>query len=175
VKFEHLIAKYVTGNLTTKDLPQVALVAMDEGLESESTIILAGLEKNENSFVIESYFNLAIKELGLTIPGKRDAALKYAIGISQEVINGEKDLITGVSEIYQKALGSYNFFGETKEYAYDSIYFERVYGLYDEYDDLTNELVQISGDYSREKLMAENRQELIKELIAWKEKLSSII
>jgi hypothetical protein len=171
MKFEQLIAKYVTGALTTSQLPQIAYIGIEEGLQSQSLDILAGLEKNENPFIIEQYFNSAIKELGFVIPKLRTAAIKYAIGVADEIIKGERDIILGVSEIKNKAIDSYDFFSESKEYVYDSIFFEKVYGIYYECDDLTNDLVQIGGDKSRVQLITEARQELLVELVKWKEKI----
>jgi hypothetical protein len=71
LNFKQLVAKYVTGNLTTDQLPGIAYLAMVEGLDSPSLCILAGLEKNEDFYVIDRYFKLALKELDISIPDRR--------------------------------------------------------------------------------------------------------
>ncbi len=167
MKFEQLVAKYVTGNLSADQLPHVAYVGIEEGLQSESLDILAGLEKNESPFVIEKYFNSAIKELGFSIPQRRAAAIIYAIGVAEEIIRGEKDIISGVSEIKNKAIDCYDFFSESKQYVYDSIFFEKVYGIYDVYDELINDAIQLAGDKPRNQLIIETREELLTELVEW--------
>jgi hypothetical protein len=41
------IAKYVTGYLTTNQLPDIGVTGLEEGLDTPSLCILAGLSKNE--------------------------------------------------------------------------------------------------------------------------------
>jgi len=175
MNFKQLIAKYTTGNISTDQIPQLGIAALLEGLDTPSICILAGLDKNENSFVKEHYLKLALNELNIGMPNKRQAALEYACAIADEIISGEKELIAGVSEIKNKAIDSYDFWSENQKYVYDSIGFEIVYGLYDEYDDLQNDLMQISRDKSREELIIEVKTQLLDELTKWKEKIQSIL
>ena len=124
MNFKQLIAKYATGNISTDQIPQLGIAALSEGLYTPSICILAGLDKNEDWFVKEHYLKLALDELNITMPDKRQAALEYACAIADEVISGEKELIAGVSEIKNKAVDSYDFWSENQKYVYDSIGFE---------------------------------------------------
>jgi hypothetical protein len=173
LNFRQQIAKYVTGNVTTDQLPDIAVQGLEEGLDTPSLCILAGLSKNENPFQIEHYFKLTLEELNIELPDRRQAALEYALAIVDEILEGEKEIIQGTKEIYCNAIDSYDFFSETKDFCFDSIGFEAVYGLYDTYEDL------LVADYSwkmfktNKQLMIEVKAELLDELKKWKEKMEN--
>lgn len=123
----------MTGNLTTSQLPEIAILGLEEGLESESLLILGSLSRNDNSFEINEYFEKVIKELDIEFPEKRQAAIIYAQGIIDDILTGEIEIIEGIYEIKNKAIDSFDFFSESQKYCYDSIGFEKIYGLFDEY------------------------------------------
>ncbi len=129
MNFRQQIAKYVTGNLTTEQLPDIGVSGLEEGLDTPSLCILAGLRKTESPFQIDHYFKLTLEELNIKFPDKRQAAIEYALAIVDEILDGKKDVIIGTREIIYKAIDSYDFFSETKQYCYDSIGFETAYGL----------------------------------------------
>ena len=56
MNFTESISNYILENLTTKDLPKIGIIALNENLESVSIYILAGMSKNDNSFEILQYF-----------------------------------------------------------------------------------------------------------------------
>lgn len=174
MKFKQLIAKYVTENLCLSQLPELALVGLEEGFESESLLILAGMNNNDNSFEINQYFERTLYELNIELPEKRKAALIYAEGIIDEIIEGKKDVIKGTYEIYNNAIGSYDFFSETIEYCYDSVGFAKAYGLYDNYYDLKDSDYRWDRKKSNEILMKEIRNELFEELKNWKVQLETV-
>ena len=62
--FREQIVKYVTGNMTTNQLPDIGVSGLEEGLDSPSLRILAGLSENENFFQIDNYFKQTLEELG---------------------------------------------------------------------------------------------------------------
>ena len=173
MNFRQQIAKYVTGNVPTNQLPDIAVQGLEEGLDTTSLCILAGLSKNETSFQIEHYFKLTLKELKIELPNRRQAAIEYALAIVDEILEGEKEIIQGTKEIYSNAIDSYDFFSETKDFCFDSIGFEAVYGLYDTYSNL------LEADHSWEmfktnmQLMIEVKAELFDELKKWKDKIKN--
>lgn len=171
MNFKQLIGQYVIGNLLTEQLPQVAYKGLEEGFDSPSLVMLAGIEKGESSFVVEKHFKAALIELNIDIPDKRSAALEYATIIAQEIIDGKKNVFEGVGEIIYKVIRRGDFESYTTLYIYDGIFFERVYGLYYEYDGLENDLMHVSGDKSREQLILETRHDLLEELKKWKAKV----
>jgi hypothetical protein len=168
VEFRQLLAKYVSGNLSSNQVPEMSYVAFEEGYESPSLWILAGLEKNEDQYIIDKYLQLSVNEMGIEIPDKRNATLQYANALAGEVIKEERDLIAGIEEII-RVLKNYNFESETQQFVFDSIFFQRVYGEYCQYEDLMDSIVDWK---SNEELIKDFKVELLNELKAWNEKMS---
>jgi len=169
--FRQKIAKYVTGNMTSDQLPDIGMTGLEEGLDAPSLCILAGLTKNESPFEIEHYFKLALDELKIALPDKREAAIEYAIGIVGEIIEGKKGIIKGTREIRYKALDSYDFFSEDEQYCYDSIGFETAYGLFDTFEELSNAVIPWQIEKTNEQLMTKTKTELFGELKKWRDKI----
>jgi hypothetical protein len=169
LNFRQLISKYVTGNMATEQLPDIAIKGLEENLDTPSLCILAGLNQPENFYLIDHYFKLTLEELNLKLPDKRQAAIEYSLAIVDEILDGQKNIIYGTYEIYNKALGSYNFDSEFKRYRYDSINFAKAYGLYWTYDDLSNSDYPWQAGKTNEQLMEEVKEELFAELKVFKE------
>ena len=106
----------MTGNATTSQLPDIAIIGLEEGLDSPSLQILAGLNKNENPFQVDDYFRRTLQELNIKLPDKRQAAIEFGIVIAEQIIAGKIDLIIGTKQIIDKAINVYDFFSETKSY-----------------------------------------------------------
>lgn len=159
----------MTGNLTTDQLPDIAVTGLEEGLDTPSLCILAGLSKNENPFQLDHYFKLTLEELNIKLPDKRQAAIEYAIAIVDEILDGKKDIIIGAREIRYKVIDSYDFFSESKQYCYDSIGFETAYGLSDTFDELSNADKPWQAEKTNEQLKNETKAELLEELKKWKD------
>jgi hypothetical protein len=167
VNFRQQISNYILGNLTTSDLPKVALIGLEDGLDSESLIILAGLGENNNAFEINSYFNKVIDELGIQIPDKKTAALEiiryYADLIKSKLI----DPYLGVEKIVQEVFYKTDFFDDSKEYVYDCIGFERIYGLYDTCCELEAADRPWDRNKTNQELIEGFKKELIIEIEKW--------
>ena len=170
MNFKQLVAKYAFGALSPDKISEFALIGFSEGFESPSLLVLAGFDKNESLFEIEKYFKLAMAELEIKVPDRRTAAIYYANGIAEEVIEGKRDIISGIRAI-KNILDDYGFYSENIAYVYDSIYFEKVYGLYDTYDDLEETNIEQDPNKSNHVLMAETKIELREELKYWSEKI----
>ena len=156
--------------MTTDQLPDIAIKGLEENLDSPSLFILAGLNHADNFFQIEHYFRLTLEELNLRLPDKRQASIEYSLAIVDEILDGKKDIIPGTYEIYDKALGSYDFELENKNYWYDSIDFAKAYGLYVTYDDLSTADYPWQAGKTNEQLMTEVKEQLFDELKVFKEK-----
>ncbi|MEO8416532.1 MAG: hypothetical protein ABI472_22905 [Ginsengibacter sp.] len=160
----------MTGNATISQLPDIAIVGLEEGLDSPSLWILAGLNKNENPFQVDDYFRRTLQELNIKLPDKRQAAIEFGIAIAEQIIAGKIDLIIGTKQIIDKAIHNYDFFSETENYCYDSIGFETVYGVYYNYEDLVYADHPWQVDKTNEELLTEVKAELLEELRKWIEK-----
>jgi hypothetical protein len=173
--FKQLIAKYITGNILPNKMPEFAYSGMKEGYDSPSLYILAGLEDIEDSYETDKYFKLALDELGLAIPDRRQAALQYASALAEQLINNKTDVYSGVKAIIDTAIGKYDFNSENKQHVYDSIFFDEVYGLYDTCDDLLDAKVDWIKDKSNEQLVVEVKKELFEALKVWNDEVKSLI
>jgi len=170
LNFRQQIARYVAGNLTTSQLPDIGVKGLEEGLDSPSLCILAGLNNNENPFQIEQYFKLTLEELKIELPDKRKAALEYASALIDEILEGHNEIIQGTKEIFHNAIDSYDFFSENKAFCYDSIGFEAVYGLFVTYNDLLEADYRWQIGKTNKQLMERVKGELWEELKKWREK-----
>ena len=174
MNFKQQIAKYVTGNLRSDQLPNIGIAGLVWGLDSPSLCILAVLNKNDSPFEIDHYFKLTIEELNIKLPDLREAALEYALSTVDKIIDGKKEIISGTREIRYKAIDSYDFFDESIKYCYDSIGFEKAYGLFDTFEDLSNAKHRWQKGKTNEILMTETKTELLKELKKWRERLINV-
>ena len=172
MKFEQLIAKHVTGHLSNSQLPELAVIGLIEGFESESLLILASMSENDNTFEIRQYFTNSLRELEIKLPEIRQACLIYAEGVIEEIFENKKELIVGLREIKDNAIDEYDFYSETVRYCYDSIGFEKIYGLYVDYFEV-QECVTKWNKRKSEKLINSIKTELLIELKKWKEKLNN--
>ena len=74
MNFIETISNYVLENYSVKELPNIAMKALNENIESESIYILAGMDEKDNSFEILQYFNHSLDELQINLPSKAVAA-----------------------------------------------------------------------------------------------------
>lgn len=65
MNFNELLADYYLGNKTIGQLPEIALIGIQEGIESESLLILAGMNSNDNQHELAHYFEQAEFELNI--------------------------------------------------------------------------------------------------------------
>lgn len=155
---------YVLGNLRTDELPDIALKALQEGYDTPSLRILAGL--GSDILEIKEYLKLTLKEMDIELPklpNKANAWLMLIRYYIQQIIDRNVDPIEGVGKIIHDVLMKTDFCkGKDKKYAYDYIGFDKLYGLYYDYDDMTNTLVAVSNKF-RKKRIIKIREEIITE------------
>jgi len=174
MEFKKLVFQYALGNFTRDQLPAIAYKGLEEGFDSPSLVILAGIERNESPAVVDRYFELVLIELNIAIPNIKALTIECAILMAEEIIKNNADIIEGISDIFNRALNKYDFFSESKEFAFDSIYFERVNGLYWEYDDLSMAIEAWDEKKSNQDLMGEIKEHLFEELKIWLVNIKSI-
>ncbi len=169
MKFRQELAAYAAGDRKTDQLPDIAMAALEEGLDTPSLRILAGMSKSDNPFEIEKYFKQMLEELHIQLPDDRQAAIDYAVLITDRILLGDEDVITGARGIFYTALGEYPFEKESKKYAYDSIGLAKIYGLLDTYSDISEADIPWRKEKTNQELMDEVRAELLVELKKWTE------
>ena len=172
--FRQNISRFVTGDINLRSLPEIALQALEQDLDTPSLRILAGLPNNENEFVIEKYFKDTLKELSIDLPHKRQAAIEVGLAIAEEIFEGKQKVFEGVQNIKWKAIDAYPFYEETKHYCYDSIGFEKAYGLFDTIDDLRDAgATQWQSDKTNQELENELTKDLLTELTVWTKRMKN--
>lgn len=163
-------AHYVNGTLRTEQLPEIALHALEQGIESPSLIILAGIFPAETERIL-FYFHAALRELNLGLPQKRYAALLVAKEILEEILLGKRPVFEGVQKLLDDALDHYPFFEETRKYRFDSIGFAEPYGLFCSLDDLPFHRGFFRRKIPIEESVRKIEAELLSSLKAWQPRL----
>lgn len=139
MNFIESIANYVLANLTTKDLPKIAEIALSEQIESESVCILAGMNEGDHSFEIMHYFNSSLKELRLQMPEPAAAArvlTKYYLHqIVQNPQHAFEIMIKIDNEIYKKINRDHS----SPQYVGEALKLEHLYTWYREIQDWRDE------------------------------------
>ncbi len=171
MNFKRLVAQYFSGNLPAGKLPKASYVAFEEGYDSPSLWILAGLSDYDDSFEIEQYLKSSLKELSIPTPSKRKATIEYAKALAEEIIEGKRELVSGIHEIIYRAVSIFDFYAETISYVYDSILFEHVYGAYVEYTDFEAGYGWKTDQETIDTLL-ELKVDLLEELKKWNEKVT---
>ena len=155
------ISNYVLGNISLKDIPNIATQALIEGFDTSSLRILAGLRDN-NPWEIDQYLSSSLKELNLKIPNNEEAGLNVIIYYLNKIVGREIDPILGIEKCIYEVLYKVRSFSGSKRYAFDKIEFHCLYGLFYEYDDMMNPLVLVSDNY-RKKRICKIKDEIIEE------------
>jgi hypothetical protein len=167
MNFRQELTAYAAGDRTADQLPVIAMAGLEEGLDTPSLRILAGMDKSDNPFEIEKYFKQMLDELHIELADKRQTALDYALVIVDQILTGDEDVITGTHNIFTVALAKYPFEKETRRYVYDSIGLEKIYGLLDTYSDISEADIPWHKKKTNQELMDEVRVELLVELKKW--------
>jgi hypothetical protein len=89
--FQQKLSAYALGLLTNKDLPDIAMTGLEEDYDSESLRILAGHGSTDNSFVINDYFERTLKELKLTLKGRKEALIDVVAFYAENIVNNKVD------------------------------------------------------------------------------------
>jgi hypothetical protein len=111
-------------------------------------------------------------ELDIQLPATRKEALKYAMSIIDEMCIGNINVIDGTRDIIENVLYKYGFYEETKMYCFDSIGFEKAYGIYCNHGDLVDADYDWQPGKSNRELMTEVENRLLDELKIWKTRIN---
>jgi hypothetical protein len=165
--FNQKLANYVLGNYTSTDLPQIAMTGIEENLESESLLILAGFSKNENSLEAQFYLKKALSELKIELKNEKEAAIEMIYFYADEVLNEKISVSEGINTIERKIISNSNIWREDRGFSYDSIGLMPFYVLYWQLDELVN--AEYDWNLSnKNELILETEKDIKKELINWK-------
>ncbi len=162
------LASFVIGTLDLSQWPAIALQAMEDGYDSPSLVILAGLPEDEEPWRIETYLQAALRELNLLLPTERCAALIVAQAITDKISSGNISVWDGIQRLLDEVIDQPFFEESDDRYAYDGIGFSNVYGLLHSFDELPIRPAfpwQKSTSYGKQ--VDELEQKLLQSLQTW--------
>ena len=102
-RLEVAASKVVLGILSSEELTNVATLALEDGCDSPSLRILAGLslaEADEARVVLEQ----ALAELNSAVPSARDAVMCLARETAKGILSGSVEAYEGGKQIWQLSL-----------------------------------------------------------------------
>jgi hypothetical protein len=117
VKTNKLLADIHIGVVTSEDYVQWAVACLESGEDSKNIRILASLQKPLYSSEVDFYFSRCLKDLGWTIPQRRECLLNYARDLAQQIVSGDLSHQDGCRKIYRVAL-ALNYPKELMEWVY---------------------------------------------------------
>lgn len=96
-------SKLVLGMASSSDLPDAAVEALQDGCDSPSLRMLAGLDEADVADAPQ-LLDRSLAELELQRPGKRDAAMHLARAIAKDVVAGDTHPYQGAKGIWDLTL-----------------------------------------------------------------------
>jgi hypothetical protein len=168
MNFQEKLANYVLGNLTRSYFPDIALTALNEGIESESLLILAGMTDRDNTFELQKYFEGSLIELAITLPNKTEAAhllLRYYLG---EMISHPDKAFEAMykidNDIYHQVDWQQELGVKDKKFVGDELGLERLYTWYRELQDFEdNGMLLYFNELPRDKQKEKFQERLVEE------------
>lgn len=95
-----IFAKRYLGSATSEDYVAWAIACLEQNIDSKNIRILASLHKPLYLSEVEEYFNRSLKDLGWTMPERRECLLQYARLLAQQIVSGDLRPVEGCRAIY---------------------------------------------------------------------------
>jgi hypothetical protein len=102
-KTNKLLAESHMGVVTSEDYVRWAVACLESDMDSKNIRILASLQKPLYSSEVDHYFRLCLKDLGWTMPERRECLLNYARDLAQQIVSGDLSPEDGCRKIYRIA------------------------------------------------------------------------
>ena len=96
-------SRAVLGLLRTDDLTLVGVEALEEGCDSPSLRILAGLNAGEAEEA-RGLFDRVLSDFNIPMPSKRDAVMRLARDIAKGILEGTTSAYKGAQQIWNLTL-----------------------------------------------------------------------
>jgi len=162
------IAKFNLGEMSITQFPKIAMEQIENGIESESLIILAGMGEKDSAFEIKEYLDAAIDELNITIYKSNEAAYILANYYVQECKNGNLHINEAIYKIKNECWESDLVKITSEKYIYDSIKFEKIIGSWYEYNEIDEFIDWVKkSKKSIPQINEELEEELYNNLLHW--------
>ncbi|MCY9670852.1 hypothetical protein M5X11_39225 [Paenibacillus alginolyticus] len=96
-----ILYKKFNNTVTTKDYLKWANTLAESDVESDTLYMILSMSTNESLFVFEEYYDKALYELGISIPGFEECARTYLYFLCKEIINGTRNNFDIVRDIFR--------------------------------------------------------------------------
>jgi len=176
MRFIEKIAGYVLGNISSTQFPEIALSALEENIESESTIILAGMTERDNTFELEQNFSKMLSELKIELPVKLLSAKILCRYYLNEIICNRSEAYKFMRKIDNNIYMKINWESELglkkMDYVGQELGLEFMYTWYRELQDFYDgSMLLYHNDLSKAMQLEKFEQHLIDEAILLRDKL----
>ncbi len=165
--FLNRLAFYFIKAPTPSILPEIALQGLEEGFESPSLIMLAGLSSNENPFKMEEYLKKAMQELNLNFLDKELLAFSLIRATAKKILNDEVEPYEGCQFIFEQVLDSIDLRKRDIKYVYEGIGLAEIYGLYIQIYELKYDSVLLNDLRSKEEHIEEAKEMIKSKFSEW--------
>lgn len=160
MNFRVKLAAYVLGYLSEKDLADIALAALSEGIDSDSIRILAGMNSSDDPFELRMYFESALAENNLVLTDIKEALEIYITLVIQKINSFSLSPYQGFREIDDAV--------SKTAYYFDSLGLMDCYINYIEIGEIkTGGAEFYPREFSPSKYIAEKEQEMLEKLNLW--------
>ena len=112
-----LAAKDLLGFVGADAMPPEATRALLEGIDSPSVRQLAGMD-GADSEDVRATFRVALRELGIEIPSRREAAILLATEVARGITQGTVSPYEGATEIWGIVRSSHEHLPELDTFVY---------------------------------------------------------
>jgi hypothetical protein len=144
-----------------ENLPVIATSALEEGQNTPSLCILAGLDGNEDNPDIELYLGRTLDELRILRPGREESAWILIEHYIDQIVKRQMDPHDALHSMIWYVYHAMDWDEQNEAYAGDSIGIEELYGLCDTFDDLDAALDPLSPIKSNEELQEELKEQIV--------------
>jgi len=100
LKTNKLLAESHLGVVTSEDYVRWAVACLESGQDSKNIRILASMQKPLYSSEVDFYFSRCLKDLGWTMPERRECLLNYARDLAHQIVSGDLSPRDGCRKIY---------------------------------------------------------------------------
>lgn len=160
MNFRVKLAAYVLRHLSEKDLSDIAMTALSEGIDSDSIRILAGMNSSDNTFELRMYFETALIENNLILPDEKKALEIYITFVIQKINSLSLSPYQGFEKI-DDAIGK-------TAYYFDDMGLMECYVDYIQIWEIkTGGTEFYPKDFSPSRYIAEKEQEMLEKLNLW--------
>jgi hypothetical protein len=172
MNFQQKLADFVLTNRTTSQHPDIALTGMHEQLESESLVILAGMNDRDNTFELDQYFRQMLSELQIELPSKIesvDILLNYYMNLIVAEPNRAFELMRKIhNQVHHAVEWPESHSSNKKKYVGEELGLEHLYTWYRELQDFEDgSALFYYNEFPRTKQKKKFEQHLVEEAQNW--------